>query len=217
MSVSLLVISKAPRPGRSKTRLCPPCSPEEAAGLAEAALLDTLDAADRTPGLGRRVLVLDGAWAPPPPAGWETIAQHGDGLARRIANAFADVGGPALLVGMDTPQLSASLLARSIARLVHTGVEAVLGPAFDGGFWAIGLREPNPDVFTGVPMSTSRTCAAQRRRLRSLSIPFAELPRLRDVDTFGDALSVAKLAPRTRFADAMGCIGGNPITLADHP
>ena len=106
---ALLVIAKDPRPGHCKTRLCPPCRPEQAAQLAAAALADTLAVVAATPA-ARRVLVLDGDPARWRGAGLEIVPQHGDGLAQRLANAFADVGGPALLVGMDTPQLSAELL-----------------------------------------------------------------------------------------------------------
>lgn len=214
MSVALVVLSKTPEPGRSKTRLCPPCTPEEAALLAEAALLDTLETAENAPGLGCRVLALDGDVGSWIPVGWEVIRQRGKGLAERIANAFGDVGGPALLIGMDTPQLSGAVLTGSAERLLDTGVGAVLGPAPDGGYWAIGLREPDPRVFERVPMSTGETLASQRRRLRELGIAYRELPEFRDVDTFGDALEVAALAPETRFARALASIEGSVPLVA---
>lgn len=213
MNVALLILTKTPEPGRSKTRLCPPCTAEEAAILAEAALLDTLDAGERAAGLGRRVLALDGDVGPRIPRGWEIVPQRGNGQAERIANAFEDVGGPAFLVGMDTPQLTGALLTRSAERLLDTGVGAVLGPACDGGYWAIGLREPDRRVFEGVPMSTAWTLASQRRRLQGLGIAYRELPELRDVDTFDDALEVAALAPGTRFAGALASLGETSVTL----
>ncbi|NEA82606.1 glycosyltransferase, partial [Actinospica acidiphila] len=77
--VTLLVIAKEPRPGRVKTRLTPPFTPEEAAALAEAALADTLDAVARTPAR-RRVLVLDGSPGPWLPAGVEVVPQCAGGL-----------------------------------------------------------------------------------------------------------------------------------------
>ncbi len=203
MSVALLVIAKAPAAGRSKTRLCPPCTPTEAALLAEAALLDTLEAAEGVSSTGRRVLVLDGAagsWLPP---GWEVVPQRGAGLDERIAAAFADVGGPALLIGMDTPQVTPDLLASAAETLLAPGVGAVLGPAYDGGFWAIGLRQADPSVFLDVPMSTPGTLSAQRRRLHSLGLAHRELAALQDVDTFRDAVEVASLARGSRFAEAL--------------
>src|SRR4051812_32643874 len=114
MAATLIVIAKAPVAGRVKTRLCPPCTPGEAAALAEAALRDTLDAASRCRA-ARRVLALDGApgaWLPP---GFDVEPQRGDGLAERLAHAFAGVSGPAFLVGMDTPQLTPALLDAGLA------------------------------------------------------------------------------------------------------
>jgi rSAM/selenodomain-associated transferase 1 len=202
------VIAKTPLPGRAKTRLSPPLSLEEAATLAEAALADTLAAAGAAATGGRRVLALDGRPGPWLPAGWEVLHQRGDGLGERLANAFADAGGPALLVGMDTPQLTPALLGASAAALRAPGVDAVLGPAADGGYWAIGLRRPDAAVFLGVPMSSPTTLAAQRRRLRALGYRWLELPELRDVDTYPDALAVASAAPSSRFARSLGGVRG---------
>jgi hypothetical protein len=200
VNLALIVLAKAPAPGRAKTRLCPPCTPVVAAALAEAALVDTLEVVGAASGVGRRVLALDGApgaWLRP---GWEVLPQRGNGLDERLANAFADVGGPALLVGMDTPQVSPQMIEHAASMLAASGVGAVLGPALDGGYWAIGLREPNAFVFRRVPMSTPWTLTAQRGRLVSLGIAWRELPELGDVDTFADAVAVASSAPRSRFA-----------------
>ena len=206
MTAALVVLAKAPRPGRSKTRLCPPCTPRDAAALARAALADTLDAVLAT-AAARRVLVLDGPvgdWLAP---GIEVVAQRGAGLDERLAHAFADVGGPALLVGMDTPQVTRGDLARGLERLAAPGIDAVLGPATDGGYWAIGLREAQPRAFLGVPMSTAWTGRAQRERLRRLGLRVALLPALRDVDRIADARAVAALAPAGRFARALALTG----------
>jgi rSAM/selenodomain-associated transferase 1 len=197
--VAVVVIAKAPEPGRSKTRLCPPCTPEQAAALAAAALRDTLAAVAAAPAR-RRIVALDGepdGWLPP---GFELRAQRGAGLGERLGNALAAAGGPALVVGMDTPQLSAALLRHAARRLGEPGIDAVLGPAPDGGYWTIGLRRPDPAVFDGVPMSSHRTHAAQRSRLAELGLRTARLPALRDVDTIDDALAVARERPGTRFA-----------------
>jgi len=202
---ALLVIAKAPVAGRSKTRLCPPLTPTEAAAVAEAALVDTLAAVAATPA-SRRVLVLDGVPGPWLERGFEVVPQRGDGLAARLGAAFADVGEPALLVGMDTPQLTPALLEAALARLAAPGTDAVLGPAPDGGYWAIGLRAPDPEVFAGVPMSSAGTAAAQRERLAQLGLTVGELEALRDVDTFADARAVAAQAPGTRFAAAVGAL-----------
>ena len=200
---ALIVLAKAPLPGQSKTRLCPPCSVEQAAMLAEAALADTLDAVLATP-VTRRVLALDGEPGGWLPSGFELIAQRGGGLGERLAGAFADTGGPALLVGMDTPQVEPALLEDALSTLMRPSVDAVLGGAPDGGYWAIGLREPDAAVFEGVPMSGDRTGEAQRRRLAARGLRWVELPALDDVDTIEDARAVAAACPGTRFAAALG-------------
>lgn len=208
---ALVVLAKAPVPGRSKTRLCPPLVPAEAAALAEAALSDTLEVVASVPGV-RRVLALEGepgSWLPP---GFELVSQCDGGLGERLAGAFASVGGPAVLVGMDTPQLTKGHLTRALEAFARPA-DAVLGPAADGGYWTIGLRSADPRAFDGVPMSSSRTCVAQRARLDSLGMRVDELDELRDVDTIDDALAVASEAPGTRFAAALEAVsyGAQPI------
>jgi len=208
---ALVVIAKSPVAGRSKTRLTPPCTPEQAAALAAAALADTLAAVAATPAQ-RRVVVLDGepgAWLPP---GFEVIAQRGEGLGERLAATFTDVGCPALVVGMDTPQLTPALLTQALAELCGAG--AVLGAAPDGGYWAIGLRRADDAVFAGVPMSEPATCAVQRERLRALGLKTRELPELRDVDDIDDALAVAALASHTRFAHTLAAMNLGALAVA---
>ncbi|MEV5488377.1 DUF2064 domain-containing protein [Streptomyces bobili] len=191
---TLLVIAKEPLPGRVKTRLTPPFAPAEAAALAEASLADTLQAVAATPA-ARRVLVLEGAPGPWLPPGFEVVPQCAGGLDERLADAFARCEGPALLIGMDTPQVTPELLTVDFA-----GCDAWFGPAEDGGFWALGLAEPDPALLRGVPMSTPFTGAVQRARLVAAGLRVRELPRLRDVDDASDAHAVAALAPCGRFA-----------------
>ncbi|WP_188192869.1 TIGR04282 family arsenosugar biosynthesis glycosyltransferase [Nonomuraea sp. SYSU D8015] len=202
----IVVLAKRPRPGHVKTRLTPPYTPEEAAELAAEALRDTLAAVAATPAAAR-ILAIDDPEPDSAPAGFEVIAQRGEGLDERLAWAFADVYArrpiPALLVGMDTPQLTPALLTRAAAALrTH---DAVFGPAADGGFWLLGLRRPDPTRLLGVPMSTPGTGAAQLRRLSDLSV--ATMPLLTDVDDAADAAKVAESAPHTRFAAALARLG----------
>lgn len=199
-SAALLVIAKSPQPGRCKTRLCPPCTPAQAATLAAAALQDTLDVVDAVEG-ARKILILDGAADPWRRPGWQIIPQRGDGLAERLANAFADVDEPALLVGMDTPQLTPELLRDGQHALEDH--DAVLGPAHDGGYWSVGLRPGHHRAFIGVPMSSHRTLDCQAERFCELGLRTHRQPRLRDVDTITDARAVAAQAPGSRFARAL--------------
>ncbi|MEV4047096.1 DUF2064 domain-containing protein [Streptomyces sp. NPDC049744] len=193
-TTTLLVIAKEPRPGRVKTRLTPPFSPAEAAALAEAALADTLSAVAGAPAR-RRVLVLDGAPGPWLPPGFDVVPQGAGGLDARLADAFAGCAGPALLIGMDTPQVTPDLLD-----VDFRDCDAYFGPAEDGGFWALGLTRPEPALLRGVPMSTPVTGAVQRERLLAAGLRVRDLPPLRDVDTAADARAVAALAPGSRFA-----------------
>lgn len=198
-----IVIAKEPRPGRTKTRLCPPCTPRQAAALARAALTDTLVEVARLD-VRRRLLCLEGMpgeWLAP---GFDVARQEGTGLGERLEHAFGVAGpGPALLVGMDTPQLDAALLGHALRALREDGVDAVLGPADDGGYWAIGFRTPVRGAFDGVPMSTGGTFEAQLARLDDLGLRTRLLPALRDVDVFEDAVAVAAQAQPTRFAAAV--------------
>lgn len=200
--VRLLVMAKEPRPGLVKTRLTPPYTPVQAAALAAAALADTAHAVARVPGV-RRVLVFAGEPGPWMPPGMTAVRQVAGTLDERLAAAFDDAGGhgPALLIGMDTPQVTPGLLRSALGRL--RTADAVFGPAIDGGWWALGLRRPDGDLIRGVTTSTPTTGADQRRRLVEAGLRVADLPTLRDVDTAGDVAAVAALAPAGRFAAAL--------------
>ena len=204
MSVQVLVLAKEPVAGRVKTRLCPPLTPEQAAQVAAAALEDTLDAVRAVP-VARRVLVLDGAYDAP---GFDVQPQRGGPMPERLAAAFddCDQGLPTLLVGMDTPQLTPALLAQAVADLGQH--RAVLGPADDGGWWALGLQRPDGSLLRDVPTSRDDTGALQRDALRAAGLDPHLLPPLRDVDTAEDARAVAGLAPGGRFAAAVGALLG---------
>lgn len=196
---ALVVLAKQPRPGRVKTRLQTRFTPEEAAALAAAALTDTL-AAVRAAAVPRRLLAFDGD-----PTGWSdgfaVTCQPEGGLGARLTAAFAAAfaDGAAervLLVGMDTPQVRPSDL-----EVDWEGADAVLGLAEDGGYWTIGLRAGYlAGVFDGVPMSTSRTGAAQLARLFDLDLQVLLLPPRRDVDAPEDAEAVATAHPGLLFS-----------------
>ncbi len=205
LDVTVVVMAKAPQPGKVKTRLCPPCTQGEAARIAEAALVDTLDSVNGSR-CRRSVLALDGRWEHPVPVGITVIPQGGGSLGDRLAAALARVDRPVIAIGMDTPQITPTLIDQSAERLLSVDVDAVLGPAVDGGYWAIGLRTPCPHAFAGVPMSTSVTGAHQLAQLRSLGLRAAMLPALRDVDTFADAIAVADEVPASSFAHEVGAV-----------
>jgi len=218
LAAQLVVIAKAPVPGRVKTRLTPPFSPHEAARLAEAALADTLDTAAQVPA-GRHVIALDGAPGPWLPDQFDVIRQRGCGLDERIAaalsEAYARIPIPPVLIGMDTPQVTAERLADALRSLADGGADAVIGLAEDGGFWLLGLRHPDPALVVGVPMSTPRTGALQLARLVAAGLRVHQLPCYLDVDSAADASVVASQIPGSRFATTLQTIlAGHPVPEA---
>ena len=212
MIATLIVIAKRPVPTFVKTRLVPPLTYEQAAELAAAALADTLAAVDRTPSL-RKILAFDGrvdGWLP---RDWEHAAQPTGPLDQRLAAAFAAAGrSPALLVGMDTPQVQ----PQHMTRFDPSRFDACLGPASDGGYWAIGFRDPAvaAQAIIGVPMSSAFTAEAQLRRLSALGLCVQLLDELTDVDLIDDAYAVAEASPGSSFAAALRSMVAVPHRIA---
>jgi rSAM/selenodomain-associated transferase 1 len=202
-STQIVVMAKRPTPGRVKTRLIARFGADGAAALAEAALHDTFDAISAG-SWARQVVALDGDPDGLIPDGFDHLVQRGDGLDERIAaacdDAYRDVPLAVLVIGADTPQVTPSMLADAAARLVTPGTHAVLGPATDGGYWLLGLRQPDRGLVEGVPMSQPTTGAAQLARLREAGLTVQLLLTLTDVDTPADVDSIAALAPHSRFA-----------------
>lgn len=201
----VLVVAKAPVPGRAKTRLAATVGERAAAELAAAALIDTLEAAAAL-GPGHLALAGDldeGVWADEIRAalvGWTISAQRGDDFASRLEAAHLDAGpGPVLQVGMDTPQITPELLHQAARGLDDH--DAVLGPAADGGWWVLGRTDPTlARHLVGVPMSTEQTHDLTRAALQGAGASVATTATLVDVDTAADAALVAETAPQTRFA-----------------
>jgi glycosyltransferase A (GT-A) superfamily protein (DUF2064 family) len=127
------------------------------------------------------------------------VPQVDGGLDDRLGAIFDHCAGPTVLIGMDTPQVTAELLA-PVFDVWPAEVDAWFGPAADGGFWALALREPDGDLIRGVPMSRDDTGARQLERLHAAGLRVRMLPTLTDVDTIDDAQKVADLAPTGRFA-----------------
>lgn len=215
LAAQIIVIAKEPVPGRVKTRLTPPFSPVDAAALAQAALTDTLHAVAATP-VARRLLALDGVPGDWLPAGFDVIGQRGGELDERLAAALADAHAglplPMVLIGMDTPQVTESQLTDAVRSLTTGEADAVFGPALDGGFWLLGLRQPDRSLLAGVPMSRSDTGRIQLSRLAAAGLRVALAPRLADVDTFDDAATVAREIPDSRFAAAFAA-AASALTL----
>lgn len=206
-----LVIAKAPVPGRVKTRLQPELSPGQAARLAGAALEDTLDVAKEAAWLGVALDLCGLARVPRWIAG-EVFPQSAGSLGARLDAAFTHARTrtdlPLLLLGMDTPQVTAQDIHAVIAGLTHS--DFVLGPARDGGFWTLATKGPVPSVLHAVEMSSPATGAQTKAMLESYG-SVGTGPTLEDVDDADSAARVASLIPTSRFGRIHAQIQAGPL------
>jgi uncharacterized protein len=217
LPVTLLVVAKAPEPGRAKTRLAATVGDRVAAEIAAAALLDTLDAVAAAR-VAARVVALTGDLDAAADAteirqtleSFPVIDQRGDGFADRLANAHADSGFggyPVLQIGMDTPQVTAELLTGCAGRLLES--PAVLGLACDGGWWVLGVGTPAmAECLRTVPMSQPDTGEITLKALRDNGIDVAPVQRLADFDVVADVAAVRDACgAASRFARATRAAG----------
>ncbi|MBE9373855.1 DUF2064 domain-containing protein [Saccharopolyspora sp. HNM0983] len=220
---AMLVVAKAPEPGRAKTRLAPAVGDAAAAEIAAASLLDTLQALGRVPGpptfvawTGDTANAVHAAEISAALARTAVLTQRGGGLGERLADAHTRVGaatgGPVFQIGMDTPQLAPDLVTECAGGLREPGgPDAVLGPAADGGWWALGLRDPRAAaVLREVPMSREDTGQRTEKALREAGLRVRTLPMMSDVDTVDDAVRVAAGVPGSRFATAVDACTEEP-------
>jgi glycosyltransferase A (GT-A) superfamily protein (DUF2064 family) len=216
LPVTLLVVAKAPEPGRAKTRLAATVGDRIAAEIAAAALLDTLDAVAATP-VAARVVALTGDLNAAASAGelrrrlesFTVIAQRGDDFGDRLANAHADAADiyPVVQIGMDTPQVTAELLTDCARRLL--GTQAVLGPARDGGWWVLGLQTPAvAQCLRSVPMSRPDTGELTYKALHDEGLEVTPVELLADFDVVDDIAVVRSACrPTSRFAQVTKAAG----------
>lgn len=196
------IFLKAPLPGRVKTRLSPPLTPQDAASLYAALLADTLQLAAAS-SAEHILLFYDGGRPHEYLAPSITralgeraleIEQQGDDLGERLEAAVADAGAqgrlPLLLLGSDSPDLPGGVLEGTLCSLSEYDV--VLGPATDGGVWCVGVRRLVPGLFTGVPWSEPTTGAALGERARQLGLTTTLAPPWSDVDTWDDLGALAR-------------------------
>jgi rSAM/selenodomain-associated transferase 1 len=184
--VAVAILAKAPLPGFAKTRLAAALGADGAASL-QARLTERAVDTARAANIGPVTL-----WAAPDqdhPAFQTLAALFGVRLARqpdgdlgvRMLAALDAAGGPAIVIGTDCPALQPAHL-RAAAEALAGGVEAVVVPVEDGGYALIGMREPQPALFTDMAWSTAGVMAETRRRLTRLSLSWREPARLWDVD-----------------------------------
>ena len=207
------MIGKAPEPGRAKTRLTPPLTPDQAAALYSAFLVDTVDTArslrwDRVtviypPSKGARSILKNLL-----PGDVHLMPQPGSGLGEALTGAFVNHAAAGfervVLIGSDNPTLPASLVAAAGEALdTH---DIVIGPATDGGYYLIGMDRPHRAVFERITWSTSLVYGETLQRAREAGLSVASCDAWDDIDTFDDLVRVRTelgrldrtVAPRTR-------------------
>jgi rSAM/selenodomain-associated transferase 1 len=188
---TLLVVAKQPAPGQTKTRLCPPLTPSQAAELYECFLRDTLDAMRKVPSVEPVIGYLpDDAQdyfhqlAPD----MSLIRQRGSSLGERLDGLLkqALTGGSrkAVVMDSDSPTLPVDYLSMAFEQLTETDV--VLGPTTDGGYYLIGVKQPQPRLLRQVQMSTSHVLADTLALARASRLSVSLLPNWYDVDTIAD-------------------------------
>jgi rSAM/selenodomain-associated transferase 1 len=215
MNCAIAIMAKAPVPGHCKTRLVPKLSPEQAAGLGAAFLADmtgNLRAAacaaaiapyvayapagseHRFDGLlarGTRLVLADGT-APAPPE----VTGFGKCLLQTVHSLLAAGHHGVCVLNADSPTLPTSFLLQAAAWLAAPGDRAVLGPAEDGGYYLLGMKQAHAHLFSAISWSTPRVAAQTRRRAIEAGIELLELPTWYDVD---DAAALLRL--RADLAD----------------
>jgi hypothetical protein len=186
---SIVVFAKTPAPGRVKTRLGGRLAPSEIVALAGAFLTDLVAALQLLVNTDIRVALPDGdsrerarAFVPPAiPLVSQGPGDLGERLSRVIASELAAGATAVAVVGSDHPTLPAGHVRRCLAEARRGRAGWV--PADDGGFAALALARPEPELFAGVPWSTEGVAEAVRRNARRLDLELVDCGTWYDVDT----------------------------------
>jgi rSAM/selenodomain-associated transferase 1 len=192
-SVGLAIMAKLPEAGAVKTRLSPPLTAAQAADLARAFLLDTIELARAVPGV-RTVLAYSPASAREAmralAGDLELLPQRGVDLGARMQNALADLlargHDAALVIGTDLPGLPVAWVREAAERVAHPAIDLIVGPGEDGGYYLIGMKRLHAALFEAMPWSTPSVLGETMRRAEVAGLHTVLLPRWSDVDTPAD-------------------------------
>lgn len=202
LAISLHMLARAPRPGRVKTRLIPALGPEGACDLQRRLVEHTLSVSGD--GFSQRFLWLDDGpdaelQALAEQQGWTVVEQPAGDLGERM-RCIAALGlvesDAVMLIGNDCPAIDLDYLAQARAALVDS--RAVLGPAEDGGYVLIGLRQNDSHLFSDMPWGTEQVLSLTQARLAELDWRYELLPVLWDVDRPEDLRRLASLGMHLR-------------------
>jgi uncharacterized protein len=183
--VTIAILAKAPVPGFAKTRLAPVLGVDGAARL-QARLIERAVATAAAAANGPMTLWTTGEDHPlfrrmHLRSGIAVGRQPDGDLGARMLAACSAAKSPVIVIGTDCPALTPEHL-RMAADDLRGGIEVVILPVEDGGYGLIGMRQPQPALFSAMPWSTVAVMAETHRRLRQLGLAWRELTRLWDVD-----------------------------------
>lgn len=182
----IIVFLKAPSPGTVKTRLAQSIGPEAAC---KAYIEMSQSVLEKLRGCNSVQLRFTPDDAKPEiqsllQPSWSSAPQGSGDLGDRMKRAFQETAGPAILIGTDCPTIEPADLDEARSALeIHP---VVIGPARDGGYWLIGMRECYPDLFTDIHWSTDRVFNETLNRAKQAGLPFQTLRTLADIDTKAD-------------------------------
>lgn len=188
---ALGIMTKAPVPGKVKTRLTPPLTPDEAAALNVCFLQDLArsiaDAGALAQGVGVYTPVgSEAAYAEIFPEDFVLIPQRGDGFGERLEYAISDLLAvgfeSACLINSDSPTVSSRAFADATEALHKDGDRVVLGPSDDGGYYLIGMKQLHRGLFEGIEWSTEKVLAQTLARAKELGLEVHMLPAFYDID-----------------------------------
>ena len=195
----LLVFVKYPRPGKVKTRLCPPLSPEEASELYRAMMLDSVDQYRRLRKVQTRPQIEPPQLRPEFEKllpGLELDNQLGEDLGARMeaafARAFAEGAPAAVAIGTDHPSLDPAIIEKAFEILNKDEAEMVLGPAEDGGYYLLGLTRNCSALFKGIAWSGPEVASVTLQKAKKEGLKTELLPVWYDVDTVEELESLKK-------------------------
>ena len=195
--ISALVFARTPVPGQVKTRLIPAIGAERAANLHRAMLWRTVATAAAA-AIGPVALWCSPAVEHPfieemqREFHLDVHLQLGVDLGERMHRALQSCPAGAVLVGSDCPFLEEQDL-QTAAGILRDGDDAAIGPAEDGGYYLIGVRDSNMSVFSGIPWGTGGVLSATRQKFRDLGWRWREIATRRDVDRPEDLAAVGEL------------------------
>ena len=192
MDNALIVVARKPVPGSTKTRLCPPLTPESAAEFYHRLLLDTLALMSRFGGADPVVAYTPSDahayFAALVPSGYRLIAQQGADLGERLRNALRHQFGlgyrRVAIMNSDGPTLPLACLEAAFSGL--DGADVTLGPGHDGGYYLIGMKEPHAELFEQIAWSTKQVLEETLAACCRLGLTVQLLPQWYDVDVAAD-------------------------------